>query len=321
MSLFCQSLVLLLLHLVASAAAMLRVLLPGRPIRAAALASAATPEVRVPDYAAFDWMKHWYPVMWSRDAPLDKPTRLTLFDTDYAVVLRSDGSPPLALLDVCPHRLAALSEGRLTEQGFLQCAYHGWAFDGEGSCKAIPQRPTGGARPSSACAQAVNAVESQGIVWLNPARVARQASPQCRESRRWTTRSTGGRRRCAHGFEPHPSRLFSAQHPCMLRPSSSAFLSECVITARCATCRSTTPFWCRTSSTRTMASSHIRSLTCRLTAVHSVPDVAQVAAWSAQAPSFDLYSATAAEPLNVRALVGLLHDDISSPVRTARRNF
>mmetsp|Transcript_7729 Transcript_7729/g.18572 ORF Transcript_7729/g.18572 Transcript_7729/m.18572 type:complete len:226 (-) Transcript_7729:1345-2022(-) len=169
MSLFCQSLVLLLLHLVASAAAMLRVLLPGRPIRAAALASAATPEVRVPDYAAFDWMKHWYPVMWSRDAPLDKPTRLTLFDTDYAVVLRSDGSPPLALLDVCPHRLAALSEGRLTEQGFLQCAYHGWAFDGEGSCKAIPQRPTGGARPSSACAQAVNAVESQGIVWLNPA--------------------------------------------------------------------------------------------------------------------------------------------------------
>jgi len=292
MSLFCQSLVLLLLHLVASAAAMLRVLLPGRPIRAAALASAATPEVRVPDYAAFDWMKHWYPVMWSRDAPLDKPTRLTLFDTDYAVVLRSDGSPPLALLDVCPHRLAALSEGRLTEQGFLQCAYHGWAFDGEGSCKAI-----------------------------TPRRVARQASPQCRESRRWTTRSTGGRRRCAHGFEPHPSRLFSAQHPCMLRPSSSAFLSECVITARCATCRSTTPFWCRTSSTRTMASSHIRSLTCRLTAVHSVPDVAQVAAWSAQAPSFDLYSATAAEPLNVRALVGLLHDDISSPVRTARRNF
>lgn len=29
------------------------------------------------------------------------------------------------MLDRCPHRAAALSEGRMTSSGYLQCAYHG----------------------------------------------------------------------------------------------------------------------------------------------------------------------------------------------------
>ena len=29
------------------------------------------------------------------------------------------------MLDRCPHRAAALSEGRMTSSGDLQCAYHG----------------------------------------------------------------------------------------------------------------------------------------------------------------------------------------------------
>lgn len=41
--------------------------------------------------------------------------------------------------DVCPHRLAPLSEGRVEpETGCLQCAYHGWEFDDQGKCKQIP---------------------------------------------------------------------------------------------------------------------------------------------------------------------------------------
>lgn len=47
--------------------------------------------------------------------------------------------------DVCPHRLAPLSEGRIEADGRLHCAYHGWAFDGCGQCAAVPQ-----ARPLAA---------------------------------------------------------------------------------------------------------------------------------------------------------------------------
>jgi pheophorbide a oxygenase len=42
-------------------------------------------------------------------------------------------------LDMCPHRLAPLSEGRIDEQGCIQCCYHGWSFKGDGSCARIPQ--------------------------------------------------------------------------------------------------------------------------------------------------------------------------------------
>jgi len=42
--------------------------------------------------------------------------------------------------DACPHRLAALSEGRIDENtGNLMCTYHGWTFDSAGKCTNIPQ--------------------------------------------------------------------------------------------------------------------------------------------------------------------------------------
>ena len=41
--------------------------------------------------------------------------------------------------DACPHRLAPLSDGRIDKLGRLQCAYHGWCFNGSGHCKLIPQ--------------------------------------------------------------------------------------------------------------------------------------------------------------------------------------
>ena len=44
-----------------------------------------------------------------------------------------------AFLDVCPHRLIPLSEGRITDNKELQCAYHGWCFESSGKCTAIPQ--------------------------------------------------------------------------------------------------------------------------------------------------------------------------------------
>ena len=41
--------------------------------------------------------------------------------------------------NVCPHRLAPLSEGRINEHGLLECSYHGWAFNSNGQCCTIPQ--------------------------------------------------------------------------------------------------------------------------------------------------------------------------------------
>jgi len=116
---------------------------------------------------SFDYLQHWYPMSWACDLPKNQPTKLTLFDVDYAVAVKDDGSV-MALVDACPHRAAALSEGRITESGFLQCAYHGWSFSETGDCMQIPQAPEGSTYSSRTCAKAVPARVHQGMVWLWP---------------------------------------------------------------------------------------------------------------------------------------------------------
>ncbi|CAN0911016.1 Protochlorophyllide-dependent translocon component 52, chloroplastic [Linum grandiflorum] len=73
--------------------------------------------------------------------------------------------------DMCPHRLAPLSEGRIDQSGRLQCVYHGWCFDGSGSCKLIPQATTQGPPVHAnkrACVAVYPTVVHHGIVWFWP---------------------------------------------------------------------------------------------------------------------------------------------------------
>lgn len=46
-----------------------------------------------------------------------------------------------ALLDRCPHRGARLSRGQVTEDGCLECPYHGWQFATDGTCTRVPFNP------------------------------------------------------------------------------------------------------------------------------------------------------------------------------------
>uniref|UniRef100_A0A7S1Z823 Rieske domain-containing protein n=1 Tax=Ditylum brightwellii TaxID=49249 RepID=A0A7S1Z823_9STRA len=54
------------------------------------------------------------------------------------LVIYRDGEGKLvALADVCPHRSAPLSMGKV-ENGELACMYHGWKFGAKGACTDIP---------------------------------------------------------------------------------------------------------------------------------------------------------------------------------------
>lgn len=65
-----------------------------------------------------------------------KPKRA--FFAGLPVVLFRDGQGKAAALhDRCPHRFAALSDGR-TRNGEVECPYHGWRFGADGRCTAIP---------------------------------------------------------------------------------------------------------------------------------------------------------------------------------------
>ena len=70
------------------------------------------------------------------------PQLITVMGLDL-VVWETNGTWSV-MADVCPHRLAPLSQGRVDpETGCIECPYHGWQFDSEGKVTAIPQLEEG----------------------------------------------------------------------------------------------------------------------------------------------------------------------------------
>jgi pheophorbide a oxygenase len=69
-----------------------------------------------------------YPALVLQDAKLDRPHATTILGKKLVLWADKTGDWH-AFHDQCPHRLAALSEGRI-EDGELACSYHGWQFDG-----------------------------------------------------------------------------------------------------------------------------------------------------------------------------------------------
>ena len=117
----------------------------------------------------------WYPTMFSRDLPRDRPVALTLVDRPL-VFYRPDGGAALALDDRCPHRSVPLSVGRMVD-GRLECRYHGWQFGADGACTHIPTLPAEAPRPRASCASAAPTVERDGLVWVWPGDPSR-ANPE-----------------------------------------------------------------------------------------------------------------------------------------------
>ncbi len=81
------------------------------------------------------------------------------------VLFRARGGAPSALVDRCPHRNVPLSMGTV-RGGELECAYHGWRFDGAGQCVAVPGLVDGEISLKSRCAEHFAARELDGFVWV-----------------------------------------------------------------------------------------------------------------------------------------------------------
>ncbi|KAL6967140.1 pheophorbide a oxygenase [Sarracenia purpurea var. burkii] len=121
----------------------------------------------------FSWRDHWYPVSLVEDLDPSRPTPFQLLNRDLVLWFDRSSSQWVAFDDKCPHRLAPLSEGRMDENGHLQCSYHGWSFDGCGSCTRIPQASAEGpealaVQSPRACATRFPTMVSQGLLFVWP---------------------------------------------------------------------------------------------------------------------------------------------------------
>ena len=107
----------------------------------------------------------WVPLGSVYELDGQRPNKVEFLGQSYVCFQTnsSDSNSWTVLDDACPHRLAPLSEGRIidaddqgqeikekdlkrkntdlttTTRRLVECSYHGWAFQGNGSCVRIPQ--------------------------------------------------------------------------------------------------------------------------------------------------------------------------------------
>ncbi|MEO7386119.1 MAG: aromatic ring-hydroxylating dioxygenase subunit alpha [Gammaproteobacteria bacterium] len=109
------------------------------------------------------------PRQWTPVLPLveltSNPQAVEIAGEKLAVFHGQDGHWH-ALLDRCPHRGAALSLGSVTDDGSLQCRYHGWRFRCDGVCARVPLNPLTTQAVESIRAKAVPAIELAGALWI-----------------------------------------------------------------------------------------------------------------------------------------------------------
>ena len=103
----------------------------------------------------------WYCAAWSHEVTQELFTRRIL-DTPILLYRTQDGKA-VALLDICPHKLAPLHLG-IKVGDSVQCGYHGLEFDCSGNCVRNPQ----GSQeiPQVAKLRSFPLLEKWGVLWI-----------------------------------------------------------------------------------------------------------------------------------------------------------
>lgn len=112
----------------------------------------------------------WYLAALSSELKAGAMLRRILFG-EPVVLGRTKAGAVFALRDVCPHRAAPLSAGRLCEVGgaaAVECPYHGWTFRvSDGKCASVPALVSDERRDPSAIGAGTHELhEANGLVWL-----------------------------------------------------------------------------------------------------------------------------------------------------------
>src|SRR3989338_6978312 len=90
--------------------------------------------------AVVDGMRNcWYPAVPIDEMSAEEPYGISICAVPIVLWYHQQDAI-CAAVDVCPHRSAPLSLGRIVN-GILECKYHGWQFDSDAKCAYIPSEP------------------------------------------------------------------------------------------------------------------------------------------------------------------------------------
>jgi phthalate 4,5-dioxygenase oxygenase subunit len=125
----------------------------------------------------------WQPFAKSSELPEPDcaPIRVRLMGEDLVAFRDSNGRVGLLAAN-CPHRGASLFFGRNEEAG-LRCVYHGWKFDGDGTCVDMPNEPAESDFRGKVKATAYPCEDRGGVLW---AYLGTETSPPPLPELEWT---------------------------------------------------------------------------------------------------------------------------------------
>lgn len=103
----------------------------------------------------------WYVAAWDEELG-EAPLSRTLLDEPVVLYRDAEGAP-VALQDMCAHRFAPLSLGKVMGDR-LQCPYHGLVYDKTGVCVHNPNGR--GATPSALSVRNYPLRVSNGLIWI-----------------------------------------------------------------------------------------------------------------------------------------------------------
>lgn len=116
-------------------------------------------------FSSEDWhvlAQYWYPIAIANEIA-DKPVAVTLLDMKLVCYRSSDRV--VVARDLCFHRGAPLSKGWI-ENGEIVCPYHGFRYNCEGKCTAVPAHPNSRISPKLKLIT-YPAVERYGLIWTS----------------------------------------------------------------------------------------------------------------------------------------------------------
>lgn len=108
------------------------------------------------------YINFWYPICTSAELTPDSPLRAELLGARL-VAFRDEAGDAHVLSDTCIHRGGSLSKGKVAGNCVV-CPYHGWSYDGDGRCVAIPSM-NGSKPPARAKVDSYPVDERYGVVF------------------------------------------------------------------------------------------------------------------------------------------------------------
>ncbi|NOK59804.1 MAG: hypothetical protein GFH27_549285n329 [Chloroflexi bacterium AL-W] len=106
----------------------------------------------------------WYAVRESSEVKSGKPYAFKRLNEDL-VFWRDRNSKIVVMRDMCPHRQAKLSPGKIVD-GNIQCHFHGFQFDRKGACQLVPANGRNGPKPKIFQCMTYPAQEAHGFIWV-----------------------------------------------------------------------------------------------------------------------------------------------------------